>query len=383
MPPRTISGPPPRAGDADWDAGALAARRAWCGVDLPHVAGAPVPSASARGNVEGMVGYAQVPVGVAGPLVVRGDVEGTYAVPFATTEGTMVASYQRGFAVAAEAGGISVAVRGPRQLVCPVLTYRSAIDATLAARWIEDHEAELRAAADATSGHGRVLSIGTELVEGSRVIVEIAVHAGDAQGANMTTAMAAAIIAAARASDVPPVRVAIHGYDVEKRARTTSPRGWAVDAEVEVPAEVVARRWGGSAGDLAEAWAGSLSMFDRMGTPNRALQIANGLAAIYVATGQDAAYVAESAVGALAMEERRGALWARLSLPSLQVGIVGGGTRKGTALECLSIVAVASARELAGVIGAALLAGDLNLHASLCAEDFMGAHQRLGRNRGR
>jgi hydroxymethylglutaryl-CoA reductase (NADPH) len=360
----------------------VAARRAWCGVGLPHVAGAAVPTSDARGNVEGMIGYAQVPLGVAGPLVVRGDVRGSFAVPFATNEGTMVASYQRGFAVAAESGGIAVAVRGPRQLVCPVLTYRSAVDAMFAARWIEDHDAELRAAADATSRHGRVLSLDTERVEGSRVILEIAVDTGDAQGANMTTAMAAAILAAVREYEVPPVRVAIHGYDVEKRARECSPRGWAVDAEITVPAEVVARRWKACAGDLAEAWAGSLQMFERMGTPNRALQIANGLAAIYIATGQDAAYVAESAVGGLAMEDRGGALWARLALPSLQVGTVGGGTRKGTAREGLSILAVASARELAGVIGAALLAGDINLHASLCGEDFMGAHQRLGRNRG-
>lgn len=49
------------------------------------------------GNIENFIGVAQVPVGIAGPLLVDGEhASGTFYVPLATTEGALVASYSRG-----------------------------------------------------------------------------------------------------------------------------------------------------------------------------------------------------------------------------------------------------------------------------------------------
>ena len=68
-------------------------------------------------------------------------------------------------------------------------------------------------------------------------------------------------------------------------------------------------------------------------------------------------------------------------LPNLHAATVGGGTRKGTAAEAQAILGVGSARELACVTAATLLAGEINLAASFLGDDFVAAHERLGRNR--
>jgi hydroxymethylglutaryl-CoA reductase (NADPH) len=46
--------------------------------------------------VEQFLGVAQVPIGLAGPLLVNGEhARGEFYVPLATAEGTLVASYNR------------------------------------------------------------------------------------------------------------------------------------------------------------------------------------------------------------------------------------------------------------------------------------------------
>ena len=60
-------------------------------------AGTPSTRREVAGNIENFVGAAQVPMGIAGPLLVDGEhARGEFYVPLATTEGTLVASYNRG-----------------------------------------------------------------------------------------------------------------------------------------------------------------------------------------------------------------------------------------------------------------------------------------------
>ena len=92
-----------------------AMRRAWLehntGHSLQAAAGAAFEPEEVRGNIENLVGAAQVPLGVAGPIQVNGThAQGSYYVPFATTEGTLVATYQAGMRAITEAGGANAYV---------------------------------------------------------------------------------------------------------------------------------------------------------------------------------------------------------------------------------------------------------------------------------
>src|ERR1041384_7761191 len=87
-------------------------RRQWLeqktGCRLTHIAAHSIPGDEMRGNIENPVGAAQMPLGVAGPLLINGkDARGVFYVPLATTEGALVRSYERGMVALTRAGGVT------------------------------------------------------------------------------------------------------------------------------------------------------------------------------------------------------------------------------------------------------------------------------------
>ena len=107
--------PIPRDRENDYTAEAAAARRAFAlqrtGTELRHVGHFSQDPGSLTGNVEHFTGVAQVPLGLAGPLLVDGEhAQGEFYVPLATAEGTLVASYNRGMRLLHEAGGVTVTI---------------------------------------------------------------------------------------------------------------------------------------------------------------------------------------------------------------------------------------------------------------------------------
>ncbi|QDU83740.1 Hydroxymethylglutaryl-coenzyme A reductase [Planctomycetes bacterium Pla163] len=381
----------PRDPADDFGSEAIARRRALAeraaGGALPHLAGAPVDPRTAAGNVENLIGYAQVPVGLAGPLRVVG-AQGTYEVyvPLATTEGAMVASYSRGMAVARAAGGVRARVVKDGLSQHPMLVFEG-FEAAVAARDVVAASFdELAAIASEDTRHGRLVSAVGEVV-GRRLIVRLVFRTGDAIGINMA-ARATDRIARCLAERTGALECYVHGQDVEKRANQRAlveGRGRSVVAEVTLPAALVRERLRCEPSALAKIARSYAVGYTGLGTQNWTVQAANGLVALMIACGQDPAYVTESATGWLELEVTdAGELYAAVSLPSLLLGTVGGGSGKGTAAECLAILGASGAgkvERLAEVAGAMVLCGDLSLMASFVAGDFVSAHERLGRNR--
>ena len=172
----------------------------------------------------------------------------------------------------------------------------------------------------------------------------------------------------------------------DKKASTQSfclVRGRKVTADAVLPAGVLASEFRCAARELEQYWRVSTTGGVLAGTLGVQGHFANGLAALYLATGQDIACVAESAMGVTRLEARAdGSLYASVTLPSLMLGTVGGGTTLPTADACLTLMGIereGGAATLAELAGALLLAGELSLVASIATGTFGRAHRVLRR----
>ena len=115
------------------------------------------------------------------------------------------------------------------------------------------------------------------------------------------------------------------------------------------------------------------------------INVANVIAAMFTATGQDIACVHESSLAQLHLElTEEGDIYAAMTLPSLVIGTVGGGTNLPQQKECLQIMGCAGpgkAGKLAEIIASYCLALDLSTLSAIASDQFARAHEKLGRNR--
>ena len=342
-------------------------------------------------NIENCIGTVKVPVGLAGPLRVRGMfASGDFYVPLATTEATLVASYARGSRTISEAGGCVSSLLHEGMLRTPGFELRSLTDAGLFAIWCIEQSEKMREAAAKTTRHGDLIDIGMA-VEGNHVYLILNYTTGDASGQNMVTIATQAVCDyIMQNATVRPERYFVEAnLSGDKKATAHSfitVRGRKVSAEVTLPAQLVADRLHTTPKELERYWKMSAIGAIQSGSIGVQGHFANALAALYIACGQDPACVAESAVGVTRFEvTEAGDLYASVTLPSVVVGTVGGGTALPSQRACLEIMGLSGpgkAQALAEVCGALALAGELSITAALCSGDFTRAHQKLARGNG-
>ena len=341
-----------------------------------------------RNNIENCIGTVKMPVGLAGPLRIRGMfASGDYYVPLATTEAALVASYSRGARVISEAGGcVSILLHeGMRRT--PGFGLNSLTEAGLFAIWCAEQGDALRAVAAKTTRHGKLIDVGMA-IEGNHVYLILDYTTGDASGQNMVTIATQAVCEYIMEHAVirPQFYFVEANLSGDKKATVhsfVSVRGKKISAEVTLPAELVASRLHTTPQELDRYWKMSAIGGIQSGSIGVQGHFANALASLYIACGQDPACVAESAVGVTRFEvTENGDLYASVTLPSVIVGTVGGGTALPSQHTCLEIMGLAgpgNAQALAEVCGALALAGELSITAALCSGDFTRAHQRLAR----
>lgn len=382
----------PRFSQQGYTQGDVDRRRSWlqdrCGNELSHIGTFSLDSRSMRGNIENPIGVAQVPLGVAGPLLVKGEhADGVFYVPMATTEGALVRSYERGMMAITRSGGATVRIASDGNRACPLFSLESVEQAHCFATNLAGLFSKIKAVAESTTNHGKLLDIQTRQI-GRDVVLDFQYDTANAHGMNMISkATEAACEWLIGQFDVQRYYV-LTGGSSEKRASSTLFRGGKgkyVTAGLCVPERIVHDYLHTTPSHMHHMWQRTMLAQLNAGAVGYNGHYANGMAAMFIACGQDVANVANCAEGITNFEiTENGDFHASITLPALTVGTVGGGTGLGTSHECLSSLGCAGpgkSRKFAEIIAATILAGELSFGAALASGEFVHAHEKYGRNR--
>lgn len=383
----------PRHPDDDFTEEVISKRRKFLadftGREPQHLAHPTYEPHILEGNCEHFVGVAQVPLGIAGPIQVQGDhARGSFLVPLATTEGTLVASYNRGIKLMNRCGGVHCTVQEEAMQRAPCFVLANAREAVEFKQWLQEHMEEIRKHAESTTSYGKLLHIETYLV-GKFVYTRFNYSTGDAAGQNMVT-----LATYTACNWIVQTNPAVQKWALESNMATDKKpsllnmlhtRGKRVTAEIVLKKEVLQEEFGSNPeqlnyfkriGEIGSYLSGSL---------NNSLHAANALAAMFIATGQDVANVAESCMGIGYSElTPEGDLYVSITLPSLIVATYGGGTglpAQREWLEMMDCYGEGKAKKFAEIVAGVVLAGELSLGMAVVSLEWVSSHEAYGRNR--
>lgn len=359
------------------------------GIELNHLGKFSFEPSTLPGNIEHFIGVAQVPIGIAGPLLINGEhAEGEFYIPLATTEGTLVASYNRGMKLLYESGGVTTTVCDDAMQRAPVFIFPTARQARDFGKWVKENFLDIKTQAEKTTKIGKLRDI--EQYSASRFqFLRFNFTTGDAAGQNMVSKATKA------ACDwICKVYPGIEHYYLESNFATDKKtsqinmlhtRGKRVVAEAIIPAKLLEKIMHTNIELVYKARQVSNLGSLLSGVNNNGAHSANAITALFIATGQDVANVAESSAAIVYAEiTPQGDYYYSITLPSLIVATYGGGTALATQRECLELLGCYGqdrVRKLAEIVAATVLCGELSLATAIASEDWVQSHEQYGRNR--
>ncbi len=357
--------------------------------DLSHLASYSFDPAVVRGNIENFLGVAQVPIGVAGPLRLRGEhARGDFYIPLATTEGTLVASYNRGMQLLSACGGVKTTVLDDCMQRAPVFTLRDALQSREFGQWVEDNFESIKREAESTTRTGKLRNI-NQFAIGPMRYLRFNFTTGDAAGQNMTGKATHFACEWIKQNYPEHTEYCLTGnIDTDKKhslLNTLFTRGKRVVAEATIPRELLQRFMHIDSTDLSRMREVQMAGAFLAGSSSNCAHAANGLAAMFIATGQDVANIAESHASiAYTRSLDNGDFYWSITLPSLIVATYGGGTGLPTQKQCLDVLGCyghGKVMKFAEICAAVVLSGEISLVAAIINGDWVVAHEKLGRNR--
>jgi hydroxymethylglutaryl-CoA reductase (NADPH) len=358
-------------------------------VHIDHLRRFSFDPATTRGNIESLIGVAQIPLGIAGPIHVNGEhAKGDFLIPLATTEGSLVASYNRGMKVLNLAGGVTCTIAEDHMQRAPVFVFASARAARAFRDWVAERFDDIRQVAESSSHVAKLLQIETYL-SNNFAFLRFDFATGDAAGQNMVgraTLFASEWIVRTNKTVVRYYLESNFATDKKvSHINALHTRGKRVTAEATIPAAILRDRLRVEPSQLRDhGIIANVGAF-LSGASNNGLHAANAIAAMFIATGQDVANVAEGSA-AIVYGDVTAAndLYLSITIPSLIVATHGGGTGLATQRECLAILGCEGSghvNKLAEIVAAVVLAGELSLAAAISANEWVSAHERFGRKR--
>ncbi|KAJ1660784.1 3-hydroxy-3-methylglutaryl-coenzyme A (HMG-CoA) reductase isozyme [Dispira simplex] len=343
---------------------------------------------------ENVVGHIPLPLGIAGPIMIDGEL---LHIPMATSEGTLVASTSRGCKAITAGGGATTVLLRDGMTRGPVVQFPNLSNAYACQQWLESPSgfAEIKEHFDSTSRFARLQRLKVA-VAGRLVFIRFATVTGDAMGMNMISKGTERALGVLRERFPTMQVISVSGnYCTDKKPAAINwieGRGKSVVAEAVIPGAVVRKVLKTTVAALVElniaknlvgsAMAGSVGGFNA--------HSANILTAIYLATGQDPAQNVESSNCITLMEPTNDGQDLRISctMPCIEVGTVGGGTKLPPQAACLDMLGVrgphpetpgANAQRLARIISAAVMGGELSLCSALAAGHLVQSHMKHNR----
>ncbi|KAM0362966.1 hypothetical protein ACHAO7_010162 [Fusarium culmorum] len=344
--------------------------------------------------VENCVGFCQIPMGIAGPLDILAGSSSPEQIhaPLATYEGTLVASCSRGCKAFNASGGIRIQPLSNSMSRGPVFTFDSPDRAMVFARELPSLKPDFSRWTEETSTHVRLQAMEPTII-GSNVHLLCSYSCGSAAGQNMVTKATQHACDRLRSSFAQ--KYSIRGFLIEGQLASDKKPSWG---NVKRARGVETLVWGTIKPDVClkvlgcttESLHATQQILKEGGIRNGQfgsnVNTVNIVAAMFIATGQDPASTAEACWSHLTsdLDRKTGELTMSLYMPSLPVGIVGGGTGLPMQKEALKILKCDSGvaeqkQRLAGLIAAFSLALDLSTSAAITNNTFTASHMRLGR----
>ncbi len=385
----------PRDEEDDYSEKAIEARQKfvedYASVKLEHIKNYSFDAHTLEGNCENFTGVAQIPIGFAGPITVNGEfAQGDFLIPLATTEGTLIASYNRGIKVLNLSGGVKSTVVSDAMQRAPVFVFEDAREGRKFVSWIVNNFAQIKEEAEATSSVAKLKDI-DPYTSNKFVYLRFNYTTGDAAGQNMVGR--ATFAACSWIIDVYEQDKIKHFYlesnfATDKKASQVNimrTRGKRVTAECTVPRNVLIEHMRVEPESLVyHSGVANIGSF-LSGANNNGAHSANGITAMFIATGQDVANVSESSAGIIYSEiTPEKDLYISITIPSLIVATYGGGTSLATQKECLEVLGCygrGGVMKLAEIIAGVVLAGEISLGSAISSSDWVSSHEKYGRNR--
>lgn len=369
-----------RAKGLEYTQEAVKLQRDWLsqqtGVELKHISVFSEDPQNMIGNIENLVGVAQVPIGIAGPIKINGEnAKGDFYVPMATTEGALVYTYTHGMQLVSLAGGVTTATLRDEIHIAPIFTFDSLMAAQKFVHWLSSNFKRIKEEAEKTTRHGRLIRLEPHIID-RNVFVKFCYTTGDAMGLNIITIATDTACKYINTTVKPKNFYLQANFSAVKKVSAhnmVAGYGKTVIAEAIIPRKLLRITFGIDPENMVDYFKCNILATTHAGMTGSNGHAANALTALFIACGQDVASVVESHVSVTNYEVTKdGELYISIKFPNLVLGTVGGGTGLGTQLECLELIGckgAGKAKKFAEIAAAAALSGEV----AICGANASGS----------
>lgn len=357
-------------------------------VPLKHIKGCTYDTEYFKGNIENPIGVIQIPLGIAGPISVKGDhAKGDFWVPMATTEGALLLTYDLGMRLLQMSGPVEVEVVSKGIHITPMFPVKTNEDSRVG-QFVNENYENIKKVAEGDSRHTKLLRIEQHKV-GTNFLLKFVYDTSDAHGLNMINHATFNACKYIEAKTEANFYHRSHFSGVKHHSLLNEEKGYG--RVVKASATVSGKALGMlkvTAQQMEDFGSRCIECGHAAGIASVNVHAANAVAAIFLACGQDVADLTSSAVCSsrcVAVNNGKD-LRVDVVLRNLLVGTVGGGTGLGTQAECLKIMGCfgpGKSDKFAEIIAATALAGEFTTAAAVINRSYVDIHNKYGRNKSK